>query len=112
MPLDPIAVTIIAVVALVLFVGLLAYFTRRTVKQSAFHFNSRVKQIPDATVNKLLTYLTPVQRAQIGEMLQRQRRGERLSDSEYALYTVVVAQAIRQLIEDDPAAAHHFRDML
>lgn len=37
---------LIAVVTLLLFIGLLAYLTRRTVKQSVFRSDGRAKQIP------------------------------------------------------------------
>jgi hypothetical protein len=112
MPLDSITLTVISVVALVLFVGLLAYLSRRSVKQSELHFNGRTKQVPDAVLRKLLNYLSPAERARVGQLLQRQRRGERLNERDYAWYTVAIGQAISRLIDDDPAAAHHFRDML
>ncbi|WP_322489346.1 hypothetical protein [Chloroflexus sp.] len=110
--LDPITTMLIAAVALALFVGLLAYLSRRTVKQSDFYFNGRTKKIPDTVLRKLLNYLTPAERARVGQLLQRQRNGERLSERDYAWYTVAVGQAISRLIDDDPGAAYHFRDML
>lgn len=110
--LDPITTALIAAVALALFIGLLAYLSRRTVKQSVFHFNGRTKQIPDAVLRKLLNYLTPAEQARVGLLLQRQRNSERLSKGDEAWYNVAVGQAISRLIDDDPGAAYHFRDMV